>query len=70
MSPALQVCPKGPFSGSEVAFSVAIPEGAAAAEKALDILSLVQVWLACSSPQQHFWLGVRLHRAGINAAGD
>ena len=42
-TPALQVCPKGPFSGSELGFSVAIPEGAAATQRAWDILGSVQV---------------------------
>ncbi|CAL5224783.1 g7526 [Coccomyxa viridis] len=39
---AQEVCPKGPFSGSEVAFSVALPEGAAATERAQAILGLVE----------------------------
>ena len=34
--------PKGPFSGSELAFALALPEGAAAAERAWDIAGAAQ----------------------------
>ena len=38
----LQLRPKGPFSGSELSFALALPEGAAAAERAWDIAGAAQ----------------------------
>lgn len=40
----MQLCPKGPFSGSEVTIPFALPEGGAGIQRAWDILSSVQVF--------------------------
>ena len=39
-SSLVQLCPKGPFSGSEVSFAVALPE--ADTQRAWDVLAIVQ----------------------------
>ena len=61
------MCPKGPFSGSEVAFSTALPEGAAATERALDILGHVQVRAAYGDLWQCLcYINGRSHGAGMH----